>query len=122
MNLDKLAKSIKYSLHGLKVAYREEQNFRIEIIISLLVILLSILLKINTIEFVIVIYAVFGVLITELINTSIERVTNIYCNNHKTGLAKQAKDVAAAAVILSCLQAFIIGCLILLPKIFNIVF
>lgn len=118
MSWKKPYESIKYAMQGFQEVWRQELNFRIEIYIVSLVIILGIYFSISFIEWIILIYASIMVLFAEIINTAIERVTDIQANKHKIYLAKKAKDIAASAVLLMCLQAVILGSVIFGQKIF----
>lgn len=115
MNLKKFIKSFGYALEGLKLSVKVDQNVRIHIAIGVFVIIVSVWLKVTTIELLFVLFAIFFVFITEMVNTAIEEMTNLIVNEHRLE-AKIAKDVAAAAVLLAAIYAAIVGIIILLPK------
>ncbi len=71
----------------------------------------------SAIEWMFISFAICGVLALELVNTAIERVVDLVTKDIHP-LAKQAKDVAAGAVLLYAILSVIIGCIIFLPKIF----
>ena len=82
----------------------------------LLVIILGIILKIDITQWCICII-LFGLVISlELVNTAIETVVDIIMPeiNEK---AKKAKDISAAAVLISAICSAIIGLIIFIPKI-----
>ena len=111
--MKKLIKSFKYAFEGILIGIKEEQN----ITIMILVIIFGIMLKINTIEWIICIL-LFGLVISmELINTAIENTVNLI-TKEKNQQAKIAKDVAAGAVLVSAIASAIIGLIIFIPKIF----
>ena len=100
-------------MHELK----EEQNIKIHIIIMILVIIAGIYYKIDRIEWMICIL-LFGMVISlELLNTAIENTVDL-AMPEKNQKAKIAKDVAAAAVLVSAVVAVIIGCIMFIPKTF----
>lgn len=108
-------RSFKYALTGIKLAVEVDRNVRIHIISGLLVLIVSILLGISRIEFLFVLFAIFFVLITEMINTAIEEMTNLIISEHRRE-ARIAKDVAAAAVLLAAVFAVIVGIIVLSPR------
>ena len=115
--MKKLIKSFKYAFEGILIGIKEEQNMKIHITIMILVIIFGIMLKINTIEWIICIL-LFGLVISmELINTAIENTVNLI-TKEKNQQAKIAKDVAAGAVLVSAIASAIIGLIIFIPKIF----
>lgn len=92
-----------------------EQNMRIHIISAIIVIIASILTGLTINEWLIIILVITLVIGAEMINTAIESVVNL-ASPEIHPLAKQAKDVAAGAVLVIALASVIIGLLIFLPK------
>lgn len=115
MNVKKFLRSFGYAFEGLKLSIQVDQNIRFHIVVGLLVIAASIFLKVTKSEFLFILFAVFFVLITEMINTSIEEMTNLIRREHSQE-AKIAKDVAAASVLLSAIFAAVVGIIILIPR------
>ncbi len=86
----------------------------------LMVIIAGVILRINTTEWSIVLI-LFGLVISlELINTAIENAVDLVTEEYNEK-AKNAKDIAAGAVLFSAIIAAIIGFIIFLPKIINII-
>ena len=112
----KLLKSFRYALKGLITAWKREQNFRIQGVISVAVILFMILVRVRIWEAVALLLAIGSVLILELINTIFEALVDILKPrmHHYVAIIK---DLMAAAVFLASLGAAIIGLLILGPYI-----
>jgi diacylglycerol kinase len=109
-----LIHSFKYALTGLRLAVEVDRNVRIHIIVGLLVFILSIFLGISRIEFIFILFSIFFVLITEMMNTAIEEMTNLIILEHRRE-ARIAKDVAAAAVLLASVFALVTGIIIFVP-------
>ncbi|QCR32923.1 diacylglycerol kinase family protein [Lysinibacillus sp. SGAir0095] len=114
MDVHKLLKSFGYAFYGIWTAMRE-QNMRIHIISAIIVIIASILTGLTINEWLIIILVITLVIGAEMINTAIESVVNL-ASPEIHPLAKQAKDVAAGAVLVIALASVIIGLLIFLPK------
>lgn len=112
--------SLKDSLNGVNSTIVNEDNFKREIVLGIIALILSYFLKISRIEFIIVLITISLVLILELINTAIETVVDL-CTMEYNHLAKMAKDVAAGAVLTMCIFSLLIGTLIFVPRIINIV-
>jgi diacylglycerol kinase len=112
-----LAESIGYALEGLKFAFIEGRNFKIQIGFGVLTIILGFVLKISPAEWAGLVAIISMVLILELINTTIETVVDMVSLKFHP-LAKIAKDVAAGAVLVAAIASVAIGALIFLPKIF----
>lgn len=107
--------SFKYALEGLKFAFKTQTNMRLHSITTCLVLVLSWYLNISKIEWLWIFLSISFVLVTELINTAIERTVDLVTTN-VSPLAKQAKDCAAAAVLLASLFTLSVAGIILLPK------
>lgn len=84
---------------------------RIHLIAVLFVVLLGIFLKINYLEWFVVITVIFTTIVLELVNTSIEQTTNAITAEFNP-FVKRAKDVSAAAVLVYAVYAGLIGLLI----------
>lgn len=84
--------------------------------VAILIIIISFLLKLNTIELLIVFLTIAMVLTAEMINTAIEAVVDMFTQEYHP-LGRVAKNVAAGAVLISALNAVIVGYLIFYKKI-----
>ena len=112
-------KSFVYAFNGIFTTIKKERNIKIHIIIMILVIIFGIILKISKIEWIICI-TLFGLVISmELINTAVENTVDLI-TKEKNEQAKNAKDVAAGAVLVSAISSAIIGVIIFLPKVLSI--
>lgn len=101
-----------YSRAGLQAAYRHEDAFRQEALLALLLIPLAIWLGDGAVERALLIGCVLLVLIVELINSAIEAtVDRISLDRHP--LAKRAKDIGSAAVMIALLNAVLVWALVL---------
>lgn len=105
---------------GLDDALHNEDNLKMEIIIAILVLGLSFVFNITKGELIIVIFSLALVMVTELINTSIEAAVDT-STNHYDKNAKYAKDLAAGSVIFATSFAGICGYLIFADKIYAII-
>ncbi len=108
-------KSFIYAFQGIKTALKQEPNFRIQILIGIIALILGILLKISTLEWLILSFTIFYVLTLELINTVMEAFVNLVSPQYQY-FAKIAKDVSAACVLLAALLSVVVGFIIFLPK------
>lgn len=113
----KLLFSFKYAIAGIQHGITHERNLKIHTICALLVVIFGFVFAIDRVEWMFVLFAIGGMFSLELINTAIERTVD-YISPQYHLLAKQAKDVAAGAVLIYACLSVIIGCIIFLPKIF----
>ncbi|MGM0567902.1 MAG: diacylglycerol kinase [Elusimicrobiota bacterium] len=96
---------------GVIYALRFERNFRIHLIIAIIIIISSLFFNLTRTEIVILIVVITMVMVTELFNTAAERMTDLITEEHHP-MAKIVKDMMAGAVLLSCLGATAAGYII----------
>ncbi len=114
-------KSANRAWRGLGIVFRTTHNFWGELFFTVLAIYLGYILDISTIEWSILILVIGIVLLAEVINTSIEIDIDLTSPEYHP-YAKDTKDVAAGAVLLSIIIACIIGFIIFVPKIMMLFF
>ncbi|MBM7584719.1 undecaprenol kinase [Bacillus pakistanensis] len=90
-------------------------NIRFHVLVAVLTIFLGFTLKVTPTEWLILLLTMFVMISLELVNTAIERTVDLVTDDFKP-LAKQAKDVAAGAVLIFSIGSIIIGVIIFLPK------
>lgn len=112
-------KSFPYAFNGLKTALKEEPNFKVHLLLAVVAIALGLFLKLSPIEWLILSTTIAFVVIMELVNTSLESIVNLVSPEIKDA-AKKAKDVGAAAVLISAVFSIIVGLLLFLPKILKL--
>ncbi|MCS5710601.1 diacylglycerol kinase [Candidatus Berkiella aquae] len=109
----RLVKALGYSLQGLFEATRSEPAFTLEVILFIFLLPIALLLKLTLLTKALLIGSLLLVLIVELLNSAIEAtVDHISLERHP--LAKKAKDMGSAAVLLCMLNAALIWCFALL--------
>jgi len=114
--LKKSLKSFKYALMGVKILWKEENNFRIDIIFTIITISLAFFFNFSILEFILIIFVITFVLTAEALNTAIEELCDKINPDHDSHIAK-IKDIAAAAVLLAAFGAFIIGLIVFIPHV-----
>jgi diacylglycerol kinase (ATP) len=108
----RIVRSCGYSLQGLRATFREEEAFRVEVILALLLIPLGLFLGGTGVEKALLAGSVVLVLIVEILNSAIENVVDrLGSEQHK--LSGRAKDQGSAAVFLSLLFVLLVWGLIL---------
>lgn len=108
MHVQNLLLSFKYSLDGLWHCIKNERNFRIHLLAALTIILISPYYHFTDNDMVKLLLVIFLVLITEMINTSLEELVNLITDTYHEK-AKVVKDVAAGAVALAAFCAVIVA-------------
>ncbi len=101
-----------YSMEGLRAAYRHEDAFRQEVLLAVVLIPLTLFLPASGLGKALMIASVFLVLIVELLNSAVEAtVDRVSLEHHK--LAKRAKDIGSAAVMMSLANVVAVWVLVL---------
>ncbi|MDA8110676.1 MAG: diacylglycerol kinase [Betaproteobacteria bacterium] len=111
--LARLLAATRYSLAGLAAAVRHEDAFRQELVLAVLLAPLGLWLGRDGVQRSLLVGSLLLVLIVELINSAIEAaVDRVSLEDHR--LAKRAKDLGSAAVMLSLSTAGAVWLLVLL--------
>lgn len=116
---NKTKRSFKFAADGLLYAFKTQRNLRIHLFIALLIIIAGVFLQISYLEFSILILTIAVVISMELFNTAIEAGIDLVSPDNQP-LAKIAKDLGAAAVLMFALASIIIGLLILGPRLLDL--
>lgn len=104
----------------LKKFFDREQNLLIHITASIIVFLAGLILRLNQVQWLLIIFSVCFVITSELINSAVELAVDNYTNQFNSK-AKIAKDVAAGAVLVAAVTSALIGIWIFLPKIIYLI-
>lgn len=115
-----VAESINFALSGIYHAFRDNRNVRIHFAIAALVIITGIFLGVSRLELIILLVMIILVMSSEMINTSIEEMTNLITSEHRRE-AEIAKDVAAGTVLVTSIGAAIVGVIIFLPYVLRLI-
>ncbi|MBY0358418.1 MAG: diacylglycerol kinase family protein [Candidatus Obscuribacterales bacterium] len=116
-----LFESFSHALNGLEQAFVAERNLKIHLIIGSLAILAALLLSFDSFSWAVLFMAIGLVITAELLNTAVERVVDLVSGGQFHILAKEAKDIAAAAVFVASLTAVCIGVALFVPKLLLLV-
>jgi diacylglycerol kinase len=109
--------SFRYAFDGLISLFRNEPNATIHLVAAGVAVILGFILKINRIEWLLVSLVIGLVFLTELINSAIEKLSDVIEPGVNPDI-KQVKDYAAAAVLISAVIAVIAAVIIFIPKMF----
>ena len=110
--LRRIWNATRYSIAGLAAAARYEDAFRQELLLFLVLAPLGWVLGANGIQRALLIGSLVLVLVVELVNSAVEAtVDRVSLENHN--LAKRAKDLGSAAVMLSIANAGLVWLLTL---------
>jgi len=112
----KRVKSIVIAAKGIIVLIKEEDNAKVHLFATFVVVSLGYFLGLTANEWCLIALCIVGVFSAEAMNTAVETLTDMVSPDFHP-LAGKTKDFAAAAVLLFSIGAAIVGLIIFLPKI-----
>jgi diacylglycerol kinase (ATP) len=114
-----LIKSFGHAFEGLFHAVKHNRNLKIHFSTALIVIAASIFFHVTIFEKEILGVMILLVILSEMINTSIEEMVNLITTEHRRE-ARIAKDVAAGMVLVAAMGSVIIGTFIFTPYVLKL--
>lgn len=108
--------SFNYAVEGLIYSLLSQNNMRAHYIFAVIVVIGMLFFDLTRVEFALVFISIAMVVTAELINTAIESAVDLVTKEHHP-LAKIAKDVAAGAVVVTAVNALVVGYLVFYNKI-----
>jgi len=113
--VQRLINAARFSLEGLAAAARHEDAFRQELLLAAVLVPLGLWLGHDGVERALLVGSMLMVLVVELLNSAVEAtVDRVSLEDHL--LAKRAKDLGSAAVMLSLVTVGAVWLLVLLPR------
>ena len=116
--LDSRARSFQYAFAGISYVLRTQHNTWIHAAVTAGVFILALWLRLPLSDWAVLTVTVVLVWTAEIFNTAMEVMVDLLQPEHHPA-AKVAKDVAAAAVLLSAIGAVLIGLLLLGPSLWE---
>lgn len=111
--------SFKHAFAGLKHTFVTQPNLRVHLSLATLVIILGLYFHLNQVEWLLLLFTILWVIISEMINTVIEAVCDLVSTEFHQSI-KIAKDVAAGMVLVGALGSIIVGLAIFIPHIISL--
>jgi undecaprenol kinase len=116
----KLRQSFANAWTGVVESIQGERNLRIHVSVMILVVAAGIALSIDPVRWAVIFIAGGLVLVTELLNTAVERLVDMVTTDHCEE-ARQVKDMAAGAVLVAAFFAVLSGVAVFVDPIFRII-
>jgi diacylglycerol kinase len=116
-----LAESFYHAFNGVWLGLRTERNLRLHFAAAAGTAFLATILKVDLVGCLALALTVGLVLTAEFINTSLEHLVDLAAGRSYHVSAKAAKDTAAAAVLMASTCAFVIGLMVLGPKLVSLI-
>ncbi len=111
------ARSLRYALRGVVVIFKTQHNAWVHGVVALIAIFLGFWFHISEAEWGLIVLSIAAVLAAEGFNTALEFDIDLTSPNYHP-YARDTKDVAAGAVLLTVAGAIAVGCIIFIPKLF----
>lgn len=111
-----LLQSFNWAIEGVVFALRTQRNMKIHFAAAFVVLVASLFADLTRVELIAILFAIAMVIVAELFNTAIEVAVDLATNGQESELAKIAKDVAAAGVLISALNSVFVGFLVFFKK------
>lgn len=110
--LKRLRAAFGYSWDGIRASFREDIPFRLELALAPVLIVIAILFGHTSFKTALMIGCVLLVLLAELLNIAIESIVNMITREYHP-LAKKAKDVGSAAVLVAIINLVVVWAVLL---------
>ncbi|MFM0786836.1 diacylglycerol kinase family protein [Streptococcus suis] len=117
-----LIASLEFAVTGLFTAFKEERNMKKHLASAVLVVLAGLIFQVSVTEWLFLLLSISLVIAFEIVNSAIENVVDLASDYHFSMLAKNAKDMAAGAVLFVSGFALLTGLIIFVPKICDFIF
>ncbi|MCY4055610.1 MAG: diacylglycerol kinase family protein [Cyanobacteria bacterium MAG CAR3_bin_5] len=114
-----LPASLRYATQGLVYALASQRNFRLQVVLGILALILGLWLGLDLLELGVLVLTVAAVLVLELLNTATEAAVDLAIGRQFHPLARIAKDCAAAAVLVAAMASILIALLLLSPPLWQ---
>ena len=109
--------SFNAAIEGFLYVMKMERNMRAHFILAILILLLGIYLNFTPLEITVLTITIVLVLVAEMINTAIELIVDIVVKEEFHPLARIIKDISAGAVLITAINAAIVGYILFSGKI-----
>ncbi|MBE6051638.1 MAG: phosphatase PAP2 family protein [Clostridium sp.] len=119
MKLKNLLDSFNYAITGIIETVRSERNMKIHLLTTIIVLVACFCFNISRLEFLVLAITITMVISAELLNTAIENIVDMITDVYHP-LARIAKNAAAGAVLVTAINAVIIGYIVFGDKFSNI--
>jgi diacylglycerol kinase (ATP) len=119
-SIRKRLQSFKFAIKGISLLFKNEHNSWIHLFLALSATVLGLYFDLSKMEWVAIVLAIGIVLAAEAFNTALEQMANFVQPNEDKKI-EHIKDLAAGAVLLTAMSAFVTGLIIFLPKIIPLI-
>lgn len=118
-NQGTIGQSFRSAFKGIGVVIRRERNFKIEVIVAVMVVVVMFLLSGSLIEWALICFCIMVVLALELLNTALENLLDYIDPKFNTAVGLM-KDMTAGGVLVAALGSAVVGSLVIIPKLVDL--
>ena len=116
LDFRKFGRSLRFAWKGIATLARQEQSFRIQLVVALAVLGAIAVLDLQRSETALLLVVTTSVLVLELLNSAVERLVDLFTPRiHR--YAEEIKDLMAGAVLVSSIGALLVGVLVFWPHV-----
>jgi diacylglycerol kinase len=108
LSVTKTLRSFRYAWHGIYLVIRYENNTRVHLLASVAAVALGVFVKLNSLEWALVLMQIGLVWAAETFNTALEKLVDLVSPEYHP-LAGKVKDIAAGAVLIVSLMSVVVG-------------
>ena len=108
-------RSVSHALSGIRLMLRSQHNAWVHAAVTVAVLATSFILEISRAEWCAIVIAIASVWTAEALNTAFEFLCDVASPEFHPAV-KNAKDVAAGAVLITAVGAAVVGLLVFLPR------
>jgi len=112
-------RSFGYAFRGIRSAFSNESNCRIQLLAAVLALLVSWYLGLSPVEWAIILLCIGLVIGMEMFNSAIEKACD-RITREQDDYIRYVKDISAGAVLWASIASAVIGMIIFLPKIIEL--
>ncbi|MCK8826982.1 diacylglycerol kinase [Natroniella acetigena] len=109
--IQSLINSFNYAATGIIRVLKDELNMKVHFMFAILVLICGVLFNLAKVEVLILFLTITLVIFAEMINTAIEELSDLVCQEFNSKV-KLIKDIAAGAVLVTAINALIVGYII----------
>ncbi len=118
--MERFSRSFSCAIQGIVYSVASGRNMKIHLLAAITAISTAFVLGVNRMEWTLLMLTIFMVLSAETINTAIEKTVDLITEDSHP-LAKLAKDLAAGGVLLTAINAVVIGILVFGPYLMKLI-
>ncbi|MGE5389666.1 MAG: diacylglycerol kinase family protein [Deltaproteobacteria bacterium] len=119
MRTKNLGESFYHATVGVIYSFVSQRNMKVHSLAAAVVVIAGIICRLDRMEWGLTILAIFIVLITETMNTAVEKTVDLVTDEFHP-LAKKAKNLAAGATLLAALCAVVLGIIVFGPYLMGV--